>query len=221
VKEKHSKHQVPFGLKGVPLVNQFIGRDTEIKQLEDSLLCDSSNSRRKVYVIHGLGGMGKTQLAIEFARKHHERYSAVFWLDGSSRDKLNQSLADVAQSLPQEELTADTVQELRSPKIDVSVIVKAVLLWLSLPSNRCWLLIFDNIDRDHTLQGPHRDLQAYDVRDFFPAADHGSIIITSRLSRLQRLRTGSKVLNSKLGTVNNEQAMVILENNANRPIKGK
>lgn len=214
MKGKHSKHQVPFGLKGVPLVNQFIGRDTEIKQLEDSLLCDSSNRRRKVYVIHGLGGMGKTQLAIEFSRKHHERYSAVFWLDGSSRDKLNQSLADVAQSLPQEELTADTVQELRSRKIDVSVIVKAVLLWLSLPSNRCWLLIFDNIDRDHTLQDS--DPQAYDVKDFFPAADHGSIIITSRLSSLQRLGTGSK-----LGTVNDEQAMAILENNANRSIKGK
>jgi adenylylsulfate kinase-like enzyme len=38
--------------------------------------------RRKVFVLYGLGGIGKTQLAVEFARKHQSTFSAIFWLDG-------------------------------------------------------------------------------------------------------------------------------------------
>lgn len=55
------------------------------------------------------------------------------------------------------------------------------------------------------------------MKDFFPSADHGSIIITSRLSNL-RHGTGSK-----LDIVDNEQAMAILEENAERQgrIKGE
>ena len=40
-----------------------------------------SNPRLNVFVIHGLGGIGKTQLAVEYARRNHNRYSALFWLD--------------------------------------------------------------------------------------------------------------------------------------------
>lgn len=56
----------------------------------------SSGRRRQVFVVNGLGGIGKTQLAVEFARKHHWRYSAVLWLDGSSIDK---SFVDIAYLL--------------------------------------------------------------------------------------------------------------------------
>ncbi|CAG8982451.1 hypothetical protein HYALB_00013982 [Hymenoscyphus albidus] len=208
----NKKHQVPFSLKGVPSVSHFVGRESEIKLLEDSVLPAPSRPRRKVYVIHGLGGIGKTQVAIEFARKHHQRYNAVFWLDGSSRDTLFQSLVDIARRLPRDELTADIAQELSNPKIDVEAVIRGVQQWLSLPSNRQWLLIFDNIDRDHT---NGQDLQSYDVKDFFPDADHGSIIITSRLSNLQRYGRGSK-----LSIVDDEEAMTILENNADRVIQG-
>ncbi|CAG8979288.1 hypothetical protein HYALB_00012671 [Hymenoscyphus albidus] len=203
---------VPFSLKGVPSVSHFVGRESEIKLLEDSVLPAPSRPRRKVYVIHGLGGIGKTQLAIEFARKHHQRYNAVFWLNGSSRDSLCQSLVDIARKLPRDELTADIAQELSNPKIDVEAVIRGVHQWLSLPSNRQWLLIFDNIDRDHT---NGQDLQSYDVKDFFPDADHGSIIITSRLSNLQRYGRGFK-----LSIVDDEEAMTILENNADRLLQG-
>jgi hypothetical protein len=54
-----------------------------------------------------------------------------------------------------------------------------VLQWLAKLGNTRWLIIFDNIDQYSPLQG-HSD-SGYDIYEFFPKADHGSIIITSRL----------------------------------------
>jgi Cdc6-like AAA superfamily ATPase len=74
-----SKHKIDFSLRGVPVVSQFVARDAEMQALE-KLLIDTplTTSRRNVVVVHGLGGIGKTQLAVEFARKHQRRFSAVF-----------------------------------------------------------------------------------------------------------------------------------------------
>ena len=62
---------------------------------------------------------------------------------------------------------------------------KQVLQWLAKPGNTKWLIIFDNIDRYSSLEG-HGDC-GYDIYTFFPSADHGSIIITSRVQELTEL----------------------------------
>ena len=75
----HSKHKVDFHLKGVPTVGKFVQRDAEMQKLEKFLIEDTAASdRRKVVILHGLGGIGKTQLAVEFARKYHNVFSSVF-----------------------------------------------------------------------------------------------------------------------------------------------
>jgi tetratricopeptide (TPR) repeat protein len=170
----------------------------------------SAASRRRVVVVHGLGGIGKTQLVAEFAREHHESFSSVFWLDGSSEASVKQSFARIFQRLPQNGLTADGVEMVKQPAIDVDVAVRVCLRWLSLSSNRHWLLIFDNVDRDYKDKG---DSQAYDLEKYLPPADHGSILVTSRLADLQR--------GIKVGTVDAEQARAMLENNAGRVIESK
>lgn len=98
-----------------------------------------SPTRRKTFLLHGLGGMGKTQLAAAFARRHQQRFSAVLSLDGSSVDQLKQSFAAVASRISQDELRADVVESLQADRLDADVIVKGVLRWLSLPSNKHWL----------------------------------------------------------------------------------
>jgi hypothetical protein len=60
-----------------------------------------------------------------------------------------------------------------------------VLQWLAQAGNTRWLLIFDNIDQYSSLEG-HGDC-GYDIYTFFPSADHGSMIITSRLQGLTEL----------------------------------
>ncbi|PSN58929.1 TPR-like protein [Corynespora cassiicola Philippines] len=208
----HGKHKIDFHLQGMPIVGKFVQRDAETQELE-RLLVDKTHAtaRQKVVVLHGLGGIGKTQLSVEFARRHHHAFSSVFWLDGSSEASLKQSFAGMAQRLPQRELTADGVEMLKHSAIDVDVAVRECLRWLSLPSNQDWLLIFDNIDRDFHDKD---DSQAYNVKAYFPHADHGSILMTSRLANLQRQGSGVRV-----GTVDTEQARAILENSAGRMVK--
>ncbi|KAK5011624.1 hypothetical protein LTR28_011665 [Elasticomyces elasticus] len=110
-------------------------------------------------------------------------------------------------------MTADVAEGLKhSEDIDVDVVVEGVLQWLSLPSNQHWLLVIDNVDRDHLSK--EKDPQAYDVKEYFPAADHGSILITSRLASLARYWEDLKV-----GKVDDNQAKNILENNAGKPIE--
>lgn len=198
----------------MPVVGRFVERGAEMQQLERLLLgAQRAAGRRNVAVVHGMGGIGKTQLAVEFARKHKGSFSGLFWLDGSSEASVKQSLANTALRLPRDELTADGAAMLRSAEMDVNVAVHECLHWLSLPSNERWLLVIDNVDRDHRDRG---DSQAYDVKKYFPQADHGSILITSRLSGL-RMHGGSV----KVGAVEPEQARAILESNAEKTIEGE
>jgi hypothetical protein len=185
-----------------------------MQQLEKILLnTQRAAGRRNVATVHGLGGIGKTQLAVEFARKHKSSFSGVFWLDGSSETSVKQSLADTALRLPRDELTTGAAAVLKPSATDVDMAVSECLRWLSLPSNHSWLLIIDNVDRDHCDRG---DSQAYNVKEYFPQADHGSVHITSRLLGLGKI--GAEV---KVGTVGPEQARAILEKNAGKRIEGE
>ena len=198
-------------------MNHFVERDSEMVQLERffNLTTPTFISRRKVFVVHGLGGIGKTQFAVEFARRHHGKFSTVLWLDGSSIDKLRQSFIDVAYRLPQDQLTASTTEHLERSNPSADIIIRGVLQWLDLPTNEHWLLIIDNVDRDPF--DIEQDPLAYDVKEYLPSADHGSILLTSRLASLTRYSND----NRKLHEVDENRALEILENNAGRMVQGK
>ncbi|KAL4961772.1 uncharacterized protein BDV14DRAFT_119957 [Aspergillus stella-maris] len=170
------KFHVPFDLTAVSAVENFMGREKESEQLWDYLR-PSRQSSRKVAILHALGGMGKTQLATHFARAHRNNYTAVLWLNGKSPETLYQSLSSALSRLPDESQTF-TARNEEEVKRDA----EQVLRWLASPDNSNWLLIFDNVDQ----YSPGTE-DGYDVGKFFPAADHGSILITSRLLKLSAL----------------------------------
>ena len=204
---------VNFSLKGVPVLGRL---DEEMTRLTEVMLSSSTDqTRRKVCVLHGLGGIGKTQLAIEFARKNQKNYSSIFWIDGSSKEKLKQSIANLANQLPSHQLLERAKLYAQEPHEELDGAVEDVLLWFSQSLNERWLLIYDNVDQDFS--PGTSDLQAFNLREYLPEADQGSVLITSRLTNLWHLG-GSDI---RVGPVTEFQAENILINSIGEPVRGK
>ncbi len=111
--------------------------------------------------------------------------SAIFWIAGSTMEKLRRSIVAHAQRLPPHQIPEMTRSLSKDNVKDFDAIIENVLKWFSWPSNNKWLLIFDNVD--HEYSAVSEDPEAFDFRDYLPEADQGSIIITSRLAGLRRL----------------------------------
>ncbi|KAH7135522.1 pfs domain-containing protein [Dendryphion nanum] len=178
------KYYIPFSLKGVP-VGKFADRLRDTQALEQELLLQTQPSRRRTMVVHGLGGIGKTQLAADFARRHCNSFSAVLWLDGSSESSLKRSLAACVSRIPQGQVPEVSRKYAAGQGGDVDVVIKDVLGWLATPDNSDWLVVVDNIDRDDRRR--EEDAEAYNIEQYLPEADHGAVLITTRLPHLGQL----------------------------------
>lgn len=119
-----------------------------IRLVEVMLPISTNQTRRNICVFYGMGGIGKTQLAIEFARKYQKTYIAVFWIDGSTKQNLKQSIANIANRLPQHQLLGKAKLYVQQPHKELDEAVKDALLWFSESSNTRWLLVYDNVNRD-------------------------------------------------------------------------
>ena len=207
---------VNLSLKGIPILNKFVARDAEMARLVEVMLPNSADrTRRKICVLHGLGGIGKTQLAIEFARTHRQNYSAVFWIDGSSKEKLKQSIANLAKQLPQHQLLEKAKLYAQEPHKELDGAVEDVLSWFSQSSNEQWLLIYDNVDRE--ISAETSDPEAFNLKEYLPEADQGCILITSRLTNLWHLG-GADI---RVGPVNELQGENILTNSVGESVRGE
>jgi hypothetical protein len=125
----------------VPVIENFLKRQDELEHLLHYLQPAHPQSR-KVAVFHGLGSMGKTQLAIRFARNHKNNFTAIFWLNGKNRDMLLQSLSSILPRLPGQSQSIKAIE-----KEEVEQRARIVLRWLALEENSRWLIIFNNIDQ--------------------------------------------------------------------------
>jgi hypothetical protein len=142
------------------------------------------------------------QVVVEFARRHHRQFSSVFWLDGRSKDTLKRSIAGHASKIPQGQIVETSRTYTDDSSADVNAVVRDVMAWLARPDNTTWLLIFDNVDREYRAQGGDPD--AYDVRRYLSGADHGSVLVTTRLARPEQLGDSQQ-----LGKVSKQQGRSI------------
>ena len=155
-------------------------------------------------MIYGLGGIDKTQLAVKFTRRYHRKFSSVFWLDGSSEVSLKLSIARCAGRISAGQISDMSRTFSISSEDNLDEVVGEVMGWLAQPDNTDWLIMFDNIDRDYGLHTA--DPLAYDVRRYFSGADHGSVLIITRLARLEQLGGSQQV-----SKVNRAQTQAILK----------
>ena len=139
-------------------------------------------AERKVLVLHGLGGIGKSQLAIEYAKQHRRDYSAVLWLNAKTEDTLKQSFAEYARQLPKHDINQELLDGPQS-EATLMEVTRGMRRWLSLPGNDQWLIIFDNVDNPKIPD--NKQANAYDVRSYYPEAHQGSIVVTTRWQSLR------------------------------------
>ena len=182
-------YNIPFNLDGVPVAKKFIDRPREMLQLENVLLPNKGITRRRLFVLRGLDGIGKTQLAVNFMRSHQDAFSTVLWLNGASKDSLKQSIVQYASRITS---ISDTSRNyVTTGQGDIDNVVDEVINWLKLPGNNQWLMVFDNVDREFLASDP--DPSSYDIRSYIPGVDHGPILITTRLTQLERLGESQEV----------------------------
>ena len=202
------KFSLPFSLSGAPEIEQFVGRKQELFRIKEAF--QGEGSQRKVVILHGLGGIGKTQLAVAFMKGQRDTYSATFWLNGKTEDTLKQSFAGIAQRLLIEHPYLTQLKTAVKVK-KADEIVAAIKQWLSIRNNTRWILVFDNVDNPK-LPGIE-DPQAYDIRSYFPEVHQGSILITTRSSRL---KIGKVISVKKL--LDKEDSITILTSTSRRII---
>jgi tetratricopeptide (TPR) repeat protein len=141
----------------------FIGRDEILSRLHEQLKAGQVTALSQPQAISGLGGIGKTQLALEYAYRYHQNYQAVLWAFADSREALISSYVAIATflRLPEHEAKAHDMT------------VQAVKTWLQ--THHSWLLILDNADELALLA------------DFLPPAQGGHVLLTTRASATGRL----------------------------------
>jgi hypothetical protein len=160
-------------------VKQFVGRDKELETIHKELQYDGS---RKTVVLHGLGGMGKTQLALAYEKQYKDKYSAVFWINSKDVDTLRQGYATAAKRISSDHPSVAYLKSVVDGG-NLDETMEAVKQWLSSARNDRWLIIYDNYD---TPKLPGRnDSGAFDIRPFLPETQQGAILITTRSSYLK------------------------------------
>ena len=195
-------------------MNKYVERDREMSTIENLLRPGVVNTQRRIVVLHGLGGTGKTQLSLAYARKHRDDHTAIAWLNGQTQDSLKQSIAGVARSLPAHQLPNSARDNLQQGSEGLEKAIDEVLEWFGQPGNTQWLLIYDNVDRDASDEA--QDPEAYDIRKYFPNSDQGSIIVTTR--RLQLRHLGDEL---KVTTMTIHEGMDLLRNTSGDLLNGK
>ena len=165
----------------------FVNRPTVLADISDRLSNDTSE---RIVVLLGMGGSGKTQLALEFCRQAEKDmgFVAVVWINASSPVSVMQSYKAVAKKILKNQEGDANSENL------ISLIQDTLRDW-----KYPWLFVFDNYDNPRAFQSPS-------IRDYIPSGGNGRILFTSR--HVDSARLGHKIEVS--GMTENESLEVLL-----------
>lgn len=146
-------------------VSRFIGREDVLSSIECHLRAGSAA------VLHGMGGQGKTQIALEYCWRVREakQFSAILWIDASSKSTAKKSLESISEIIKRPEKVFSDAES------RITFVLTTFSTW-----SRPWLFVVDNYD----------DPEAFpDIQDFVPWGEHGTILYTTRHRDVSRYGT--------------------------------
>jgi hypothetical protein len=149
----------PIVLPYPSLGSLFKGRDEFLKRLRESL-ARGGQTAIVSQALYGLGGIGKTRAAVEYAWAHRDDYTASLFVVAETPEALRRNLAGLTGALvPKLDTTDDAVR------------LAATLDWLK--ANPGWFLILDNVDTKPALG---------EVERLLSGLTGGHVVVTSRLA---------------------------------------
>ncbi|RAO68141.1 uncharacterized protein BHQ10_004153 [Talaromyces amestolkiae] len=204
--------KVPFMVPFDPDPDFVPRLDTEGRDIMGQLFSNFRRRRRMGLV--GLGGVGKSQIAIEFAhqfRNQNPKGAAVFWVQAGDSDHFNMSYSHVAR-----ELGLDTPDEPMNNSFHVAELVCGTL---SNPDYGNWLMILDNLDDLTVLKAAFSETDSppaqrradYSISHYIPRSANGSILITSRSMSIVLEMTNSASALIHVQDMNTDEAQLLLK----------
>ncbi|KAL0933554.1 uncharacterized protein CTRU02_212517 [Colletotrichum truncatum] len=179
---------VPFGRN-----ENFVGRDAILRQLLERIPPSAYKDTCQRTAIVGLGGIGKTQVAIEAAYRVRDAHPdcSVFWVPAVDTVMFENAYRDIGRAL--------SIQSIEDDEADVKGLVKAAL---ERDGDRSWLLIIDNAD-DMELLFTNSKLAKY-----FPSSRKGSILLTTRNKQVAtRFSRGHPLYLREMGSIDATQLL--------------
>jgi len=167
--EREQPWNVPFGRNPF-----FTGRGQLLERLHAQLFHDQRAALTQAAALSGLGGIGKTQVAIEYAYRYRDEYTAVFWARANSRETLMADYVAIARLLLLP--GSDTEDQMQ--------VVTTVKRWLR--EHEGWLLMLDNADGLSL------------VPDFLPREGKGHLVLTTRAQATGKLASSMPVAKMEL-----------------------
>ena len=176
----------PFRTKPPPRNKEFIGRDDDLAKLH-SVFSTPGNT----CVLNGVGGIGKTDTAIEYTYRHEEAFSHIFWISAETAISCADTYSLIATQFA---LSAEDTD------YDQDRLITLGREFLERPDKQ-WLLVFDNVN------------SWLDIKEYLPIESpetKGSILITSRKSNLSCNPTSSKCHAIQLGPLTLDEGRYLL-----------
>ena len=185
-------------------MSSFIGRKDILDKLRKYF--DSESASQRIFVLHGLGGAGKSQLAFKFIEESKDKrytnwsnklnsqllttlflsFSDIFYVDATSEDTIQTDLEAIAPG-------------------NAKRTVEASLRWLASQTDRNWLLVFDNTD--------NVDLK---LKQYFPSCSSGNILITTRNRELRHYTAEDADADVKDMDLEDAKALLLVQARAKR-----
>ncbi|KAL2836120.1 hypothetical protein BJX68DRAFT_273615 [Aspergillus pseudodeflectus] len=173
VPESREASHIVFRNIPLPKNEGFVGRGEQLSQLEELLF--SPGCQHKAAVT-GLGGVGKTQIALEFACRTQQTRPecSIYWIPATNFETLQRTYFHIAQQL--------RLPGLEEEGADAKKLVKDYLCDSSAGQ---WLLIFDNVDDINMWFGkPEGTTEPCRLSDYVPWSRTGSVLFTTRFKKI-------------------------------------